>query len=71
MGAFAEIPPTHRSAGVRRAVDAGADFFLERRLLHEGAPFRRWFSPRYPWHYYYDVLVGLDFMTALGYGRDP
>ena len=25
---------------------------------------------RYPWHYHYDVLVGLDFMTALGYSTD-
>jgi hypothetical protein len=24
----------------------------------------------YPWHYIYDYLVGLDFMTRLGYGRD-
>ncbi len=70
MSALAEIPPAHRFASVRRAVEAGAEFFLERRLLHEGSPFRRWYSQRYPWPYHYAVLVGLDLMTALGYGRD-
>jgi len=71
MSALAEIPPQRRSADVRAAIEGGAEFFLERRLLHEGAPFPRWYWLRYPWHYHYDVLVGLDFMTALGYGKDP
>lgn len=71
MSAFAEIPPNRRSAGVRTAIEKGADFFLGRRLLHEGDHFDRWWWLRYPWHYFYDVLVGLDFITNLGYGRDP
>ena len=71
MSAFAEIPGARRSADVRRAIEAGAEFFLRRRLLHEGPRFERWYWLRYPWHYHYDVLVGLDFMTALGYGKDP
>lgn len=25
----------------------------------------------HPWHYFYDVLVGLDFMTALGFSGEP
>jgi hypothetical protein len=71
MSALAGIPPRRRSPDVRRAIDGGAEFFLRRRLLHEGPRFERWYWLRYPWHYHYDVLVGLDFLTALGYGRDP
>ena len=71
MSAFAEIQTERRSSDVKRAIERGAEFFLKRRLLHEGEYFARWWSLRYPWHYFYDVLVGLDFMTALGFGRDP
>lgn len=71
MSAFAEISPNRRSSDVKRAIERGAEFFLSRGLLHEGDYFERWWWLRYPWHYHYDVLVGLDFMTALGYGRDP
>ena len=71
MSALAEVPPRRRSSDVRRAIERGAEFFLERRLLREGRPFPRWRWLRYPWHYFYGVLVGLDFLTALGYGRDP
>lgn len=71
MSALAEIPPGRRSPDVRRAVERGAEFFLRRRLLHEGPRFARWWWLRYPWHYFYDGLVGVDFLTALGYGRDP
>ena len=56
---------------MKRAIERGAELFLERKLLHEGPRYDRWWSLRYPWHYFYDVLVGLDFMTALGYGKDP
>jgi len=71
MSAFAEIPKERWSPEVRAAVEKGADFFLRRRLLHEGRRYTPWTWLRYPWHFFYDVLVGLDFMTALGYGRDP
>ena len=71
MSAFAEIPPARRSPDVNAAIERGAEFFLERKLLHEGHRFPRWYWLRYPWHYFYDVLVGLDFMAALGYGEDP
>ena len=70
MSAFAEIPVNKRSLGVRRAIERGAEFFLRRRLIHEGRPSRTWVTLHYPWHYFYDYLVGLDFMTRLGYGRD-
>lgn len=71
MSALAEVPQDRRSGDVRNAIEAGAEFFLARKLLHEGRPYAQWYMLRYPWHYYYDVLAGLDFMTALGYGGDP
>ena len=71
MSAFAEIPPGRRSRNAREAIGRGAEFFLRKRLLHEGPRFERWYWLRYPWHYFFDVLVGLDFMTAIGYGHDP
>src|SRR3990172_8468766 len=71
MRGLAEVPSDRRSPDVRRALGAGAEFFLRQRLLHEGPRYERWYWLRYPWHYHYDVLVGLDFMTALGYAGDP
>jgi len=71
MSAFAEIPPDRQSSEVKRTIERGAEFFLKKRLLHEGKRFGPRWSLRYPWHYFYDVLVGLDFMTALGYAKDP
>lgn len=70
MSAFAEIPAQRRTSEVREAIRRGAGFFLSRRLLHEGAPAREWPKLHYPWHYFYDVLVGLDLMVRLGYGND-
>jgi len=48
----------------------GAEFFLERELHRQGTRYGPWYRFHYPIHYYYDLLVGLDFMTALGYGDD-
>jgi hypothetical protein len=70
MHAFAEVPLRRRSPAMRNAIARGAEFFLDRGLLHEGPRFERWYWCRYPWHYHYDHLVGLDFLTALGHGRD-
>ena len=70
MSAFAEIPENRRTTEIRKAIEHGSEFFLRRRLLHEGAPSRRWLQLCYPWHYFYDALVGLDFMVRLGYGHD-
>ena len=71
MAAFVAIPPERRTAEVRASLRRGAEFYLSRGLLHEGARYERWYGLHYPWHYWYDVLVGLDFITALGYGTDP
>jgi hypothetical protein len=72
LAAFASLPPAQRSAGVEASIRRGAEFYLERGLLREGPiPYPPWSRLHYPNHYYYDVLVGLDTLTRLGYGRDP
>lgn len=72
LAAFAEIPPSDRSDAVRRSIERGAEFYLERHLMDEGTEsYPPWSRIHYPNHYYYDVLVGLRILTRLGYGRDP
>ncbi len=34
-------------------------------------PYAPWYRLHYPVHYFYEVLVGLDVLTSLGYGDDP
>ena len=70
MSAFAVYPKQKWTKSIKRAVENGAEFFLERKLHKQGARYRPWYRFHYPIHYYYDLLVGLDFMTALGYGGD-
>ncbi len=71
LAAFAAIPPPKRSAAMQRSIERGAEFFLERRLLQEGkGTYAPWLRLHYPVHYYYDLLVGLDMLTSLGYGDD-
>lgn len=72
LAAFALIPSAQRSEGVHRAIGRGAEFYLERGLLREtdGTSYAPWHRLHYPNHYYYDLLVGLDTLTALGYGAD-
>lgn len=72
LAAFAAIPLSKRSEGVKRAIERGAEFYLERGLLTEidGSSYPPWHRIHYPTHYYYDILVGLDALTALGYGGD-
>ncbi len=71
LAAFAAIPKTDRTAAMERAISSGAEFFLGRKLFEEGRRYAPWFRFHYPTHYYYDVLVGLDVLTSLGYGGDP
>lgn len=71
LAAFAALPVRRRTREVRESVRRGAEFYLSRRLLHEGPRYARWYELHYPWHYWYDVLVGLDFVTSLGFGKDP
>jgi hypothetical protein len=71
MSAFAVYPRSKWTSAMREAVEQGAEFFLQRELHQQGEDYTPWYRFHYPVHYYYDLLVGLDFMTALGYGRDP
>jgi hypothetical protein len=72
MAAFAALPASSRTPPISRAIERGAEFYLERGLLRETNGERNppWERIHYPNHYYYDVLVGLDFLTSLGYGGD-
>lgn len=71
LAGFSAIPAAQRSPAVERSIERGAEFYLTRGLLHEGErPYGPWRRLHYPWHYYYDYLVGLHVLTELGYGRD-
>ena len=71
MSAFAAYPRENWSEEMTRAVELGAEFYLQRELHKQGGHYEPWYRFHYPVHYYYDLLVGLDFMTALGFGADP
>jgi hypothetical protein len=71
LSAFAALPPAARSAAMERSIERGAEFYLSRGLLREGPrPYAPWLRLHFPAHYYYDLLVGLDVLTSLGYGDD-
>jgi hypothetical protein len=70
MSAFAAYPRQKWTRGMKRAVERGAEYYLEKELHRQGERYEPWYRFHYPVHYYYDLLVGLDFMTALGYGGD-
>lgn len=71
LAAFAAIPRQRQTRRIKNSIERGAEFYLERRLLREGSrKYAPWFRFHYPNHYYYDVLVGLDLMTKLGYASD-
>lgn len=71
MSAFAVYPRERWTAAMARAVERGAEYYLSKALHRQGARYEPWFRLHDPVHYYYDLLVGLEFMTALGYGADP
>lgn len=71
LSAFAVYPRARWSPEMEAVVAKGAEFFLERHLYRQGGRYAPWFRFHYPVHYYYDLLVGLDVLTRLGYGRDP
>ncbi len=70
LSAFAVYPRQKWTRSMKLACEKGAEFFLERELHKQGARWEPWYRFHYPVHYYYDLLVGLDFMTALGYSND-
>jgi hypothetical protein len=71
LSAFAAYPRERWTASMQATVDRACEFFLERELLRQGDPYPPWRRLHYPVHYYYDVLVGLDLLTALGHAGDP
>ena len=71
LAAFAALPKSKRTRSINRSIERGSEFYLNRKLFEEGKPrYEPWFKFHYPNHYYYDVLVGLDVITKLGYGSD-
>ena len=70
MSAFAVYPRQKWTRSMKQAVEKGAEFYLEREMHKQGDHYEPWYRFHYPVHYYYDLLVGLDFMTALEYGHD-
>jgi len=71
MSAFAAYPRSRWSPEMRSCIEKAAEYFLSRELHRQGARYAPWYRTHYPVHYYYDLLVGLDFMTRLGYANDP
>ncbi|MCS4537622.1 MAG: hypothetical protein HYY67_02020 [Thaumarchaeota archaeon] len=70
LSAFAALPKQKWTKSIKNSVEHGAEFFLQRELHKEGKRYEPWFRFHYPIHYYYDILVGLDTITALGYTDD-
>ena len=71
LAAFAALPKSKQTRKIKTSIERGAEFYLERRLFDDsGKKYLPWFRFHYPNHYYYDVLVGLDVITRLGYGDD-
>ncbi len=70
LSVFAVYPRKKWTRSMKRSVERGAEFYLERRLHQEGARYPPWYRFHYPVHYFYDLLVGLDMFTALGYQDD-
>jgi hypothetical protein len=71
LSAFAVYPRSKWTRGMRACVELGAEFFLDRELHRQGARYAPWYRFHWPVHYYYDLLIGLEILTSLGYGNDP
>lgn len=71
LSAFAALPKSKRTRRMQSSIERGAEFYLERKLFHEGTKkYKPWFRFHHPNHYYYDILVGLDVITSLDYAGD-
>ena len=70
LSAFAAYPRSKWSESMRSCVERGAEYYLERELHVQGDRYEPWDRFHWPTHYYYDLLVGLDVLTSLGYGSD-
>jgi hypothetical protein len=71
LSAFAALPRRKWTRRIKRSVERGAEFYLRRELFKQGHPrYAPWLRFHYPVHYYYDIIVGLDVITSLGYTDD-
>ncbi len=70
LSAFAAYPRSKWTPAMKGCVERAAEFYLERELHRQGERYPPWYRFHWPNHYYYDLLVGLDLLTALGYGSD-
>ena len=71
LGAFAAYPRSKWTPAMKAVVERTAGYYLEHELHSQGDRYEPWYRFHWPVHYYYDLLVGLDCLTALGYGKDP
>jgi len=71
LSAFAAYPRSKWTPAMKECVERAAEFFLDRELHRQGERYPPWYRFHWPVHYYYDVLVGLDLLTTLGYVDDP
>jgi hypothetical protein len=71
LAAFSILPKSKQTRKIKNSIERGVEFYLERKLFDDGDKrYLPWFRFHYPNHYYYDILVGLDVITRLGYGKD-
>jgi hypothetical protein len=71
LSAFAAYPRARWTPAMAETVERAAEYYLDHELHRQGARYPPWYRFHWPVHYYYDVLVGLEILTALGYGKDP
>jgi hypothetical protein len=70
LSAFAAYPKQKWTRSMKQTVERSVEFYLEHELHKQGARYEPWYRFHYPHHYYYDILIGLDFVTSLGYSGD-
>ncbi len=70
LGTFAVYPRERWTMGMQSVVERTAEYYLDHELHRQGERYEPWYRFHWPVHYYYDLLVGLDVLTALGYGDD-
>ncbi len=78
MLALAAQPARRRTALLQRAIEQGAEFFLEHDPAAAGYPHaqntrpsRNWWKLGFPVFYVTDVVQVVDALARLGYGSDP
>jgi len=71
LAAFAAYPRSKWTPAMTACVERTAEYYLEHELHVQGDRYEPWYRFHWPVHYYYDLLIGLDVLTALGYGKDP